>query len=258
LIDNRLDDIDYQRYFATRFVISTDYSSHLNYRGRDNGVSQQMLAPSLAFHHSSGFGVALSAALVDQTSNKLDDITLTANYEFFWGNILGVDLSYNHFWFNDSSKSAKSVFTNAVDASLTLNWPVLILGIDGGLAIGNASEFTLVTSASHPFEFPLTLYDKITIEPTLTAVIGEQNNTLTSLRAIKGPKGKKVIGTQTTTQAKNMFGILDYEASLPVTLEWGRVTIAPEFNYVMPVNVVDLSTKDPFVSFDLTVSIAIR
>ena len=258
LIDNRLDEIDYQRYFATRFDVSTDYSNHMNYRGRDNGVSQQLLAPSLSFHHSSGLGIALSAALVDQSSNQLDNIALTASYEFFLGSIFVVDLSYNHFWFSDSSKSEKSVFNNAVDASLTLNLPVLTLGLDGNLAMGSASEFTVAASASHSFEIPLTLYDKISIEPALTAVIGEQNSALTTLRAIKGPKGKKVIGTQTLTQTNNMFGILDYEVSIPVTIEWGRVTMAPQLTYIALVNVVDLSTRDPFVSFDLTVSVAIR
>lgn len=38
----------------------------------------------------------------------------------------------------------------------------------------------------------------------------------------------------------------------------GRVTLVPDFRYIVPVNVIDLSTKDAFVSIDFTISVAIR
>ena len=71
LIENRLDEIDYQRYVATRLTIATGYSSHTTYRGRDNGVPQQMIAPSLSFHHSSGFGIEVSTFWLDQTPKQM-------------------------------------------------------------------------------------------------------------------------------------------------------------------------------------------
>lgn len=154
LIENHLADIDYQRYVATRFVVSTGYSSHTTYRGRDNGVRQRMLAPSIAFHHSSGFSVDVSTSFLDQTPGRLDDITLSANYEFTLGSLIGVALSYSHLWFSDSSRSSKFVFKNALGANLSLNWLLLTLGVDGDLAIGSASEFTVAASASRSFEIP--------------------------------------------------------------------------------------------------------
>jgi hypothetical protein len=252
LIENRLNEIDYQRYVAARLTVSTGYSSHTTYRGRDNGVLQQMIAPSLGFHHSSGFGIEVSTYWLDQTPTRWDDITVSASYEFTLGNNIGGALSYSHFWFSDSSRRSEAVFKNAFGASLSLSWSVLSLSVDGDLATGAASEFTLAVSASHGFEIPLTLYNTISIEPTLTATIGEQNSSLTILRT-KGVKRKKIIGIE--TQTNTVFGILDYEISLPVTIVLGPVTLSPSVNYVMPLNVIDESTTSAFVNFEFSVSL---
>jgi hypothetical protein len=250
LIENRLNEIDYQRFVATRLTVAAGYSSRTTYRGRDNGLPQQMISPSLAYHHKSGFGIEVSTFWLDQTPKRWDDVAASVGYEFNIGSILGGNLSYSHFWFSDSSRSAKSVFRNDFGASLSLNLPVLSLFVDGDIATGDASEFTLAVSASHEFEIPLTLYNNITIAPALTAIVGEQNSTLTTLR--KGPKGKKVVGVQ--TQTSNTFGILDYELSLPVTIVLGPLTISPSVNYIMPLNVIDQSSTKSFVDFECGIS----
>ncbi len=252
LIENRLNEIDYQRYVATRLTVSAGYSSRTTYRGRDNGLPQQMISPSLAFHHKSGFGIEVSTYWLDQTPKRWDDVAASVSYEFTVGSLLGGELFYSHFWFSDSSRSAKSVFKNDFGASLSLNWPVLTFSVDGDLATGDASEFTLAVSASHEFEIPLTLYNTISFAPALTAIIGEQNSTLTTLR--KGPKGKKIVGVQ--TQTSNTFGVLDYEASLPVTIVLGQFTLSPSVIYIVPLNVVDQSTTKSFVDFEIGVSLA--
>ena len=252
LIEHRLDEIDYQRYVATRLAVAAGYSSRATYRGRDNGVHQQMINPSLAYHHKSGFGIEVSTSWLDQTPKRWDDVAASASYEFTVGSLLGGELFYSHFWFSDSSRSAKSVFKNDFGCGLTLNWPVLSFSVDGDLATGDASEFTLAASVSHEFEIPLTLYDKISLEPTLTGIIGEQNSTLTTLR--KGPKGKRIVGVQ--TQSSSTFGILDYEASLPVTVVLGPLTLSPSVVYIVPMNVIDTSTAKAFIDFEFGVSLA--
>lgn len=252
LMENRLNELDYQRYVATRLTISAGYSSHSTYRGRDNGVKQQMIAPSISFYHSSGFGLEVSTYWLDQTPKRWDDVAASITYEFTVGSFLGGELSYSHFWFSDSSLSAKSVFKNSIGASLSLNSPVLLLSVGGDLAIGNASEFTMTLSASHEFEFPLTLHNNISLGPAVRAVIGEQNSELTTLR--KGPKWRKVVGVQ--TQTSNTFGILDYEVSFPLTIVLGTLTLSPSVVYVAPMNVIDASTAKAFVDFEFAISLA--
>jgi hypothetical protein len=255
LIESRLEEIDYQRYDATRLIVSTGYSSHSTYRSRDNGVLQQMIAPSLRFQHSSGFGIEVSTYWLDQTPKRWDDVAASVSYEFTAGSLVSGGLSYSHFWFSDSSRSSQSVFRNAFGASLWLNWPVVSLSVNGDLATGDASEFTAAVSASHAFEIPLTLYNRISIEPKITATIGEQNSSLTILRT-KGLKKKRIIGTE--IQSNTMFGILGYEMSVPVTVDLGPVTLSPSVCYVKPLNVIDESTTKAFFKFEFGASLAIR
>jgi hypothetical protein len=255
LIEHRLGEIDYQRYEATRLTISTGYASHTVYRGRDNGVAQQMIAPSVEFHHASGFGIVASTSWVDQEAKSWDGAAASAMYQFTIGGVFGGGLSYSHFWFSDSSLSSKAVFKNAFGANASLSFPLVSLSLDADLATGSASEFTLSASVSHTFGVPLTLYNDISFQPTLTAIVGEQNSTLTTIRT-KGAKAKKVAGA--TTQTSNSFGILAYEFSLPVTVNLGPVTLAPSLVYTLPKNVIDLSTTSPFFDFELVVSLAIH
>ena len=255
LIDHRLDEIDVQRYRASRFIVSTGYSSHNSYRGRDNSIPQQMILPTIEYRHSSGLSIAASTFWFDKTPKKWSDFLLSAGYNSTIGNVVDVSVSYTHFWFSDSSKTARSVFTDEASAGLSIDWPVLSLGTNASLDIGSANEFTLMTSASHSFEIPLSLYNRITIEPMVTATVGQQNSELTILRR-KSAKGKKVVGIQ--TQVNNSFGILDYEATLPVTIELGQVTLAPALTYIIPLNVVDQSTASGFFDFDLTISLSLR
>jgi hypothetical protein len=255
LIERRLDEIDFELYTASRFVVSTGYSSHNSYRGRDNGTIQQMVAPMIEYCHSSGLSIAASTAWLDKTSKHWGDFLLSAAYNMTLGNSVHVSVSYAHFWFSDSSKTAKSVFTGEASAGLSVDWPVLSPGVTASLDIGSSNEFTLMIFISHSFEIPLSLYRKISIEPRITAAVGEQNSELTILRT-KGAKGKRVVGTQ--TQVKNSFGILDYEVALPLTIELGRVKFVPAMTYIIPLNVLDQSTASGFLNVDFTISLTIR
>jgi hypothetical protein len=255
LIERRVGEIDFQRYEATRVTVSTVYSSHAAYRGRDNGVKQQMIAPAVEFHHSSGFSIQVSTSWVDQTSQSWNGATASAGYEFMLGSVFGGGVSYSHFWFSDSSRSEEAVFKDAFDASFSVSLPFVYFSLQGDLATGTASEFTLTASMSHTFEIPLSLYNNITIEPAVAALLGGQNSTLTTLRTV-GAKGQKVVGV--SKQSRTTFSILDYQLSLPVTLNFGPVSIAPALIYTMPANVVDLSTSTSFLDFDLGVRVSFR
>jgi hypothetical protein len=255
LIENRLAHINFQRYSASRLTASISYSSRSIYRGRDNGLSQQMIAPVIALYHSWGFSAEISTYWLDQTPKQWDDLSVTAGYEFAIGGVFGGNVSYSHFWFSDSSRSSQSVFKNTFGAGLSLNLQAGSLSLDADLATGTASEFTLTAGATHEFEIPLSLYNTILFHPAVTAIIGEQNSSLTTLRT-KGAKGKKVVGIQ--TQTSSTFGILDYEMSLPCTLLLGPLTLSPSVTYVVPMNVIDESTATPFFVFSLGASITFR
>ena len=51
---------------------------------------------------------------------------------------------------------------------------------------------------------------------------------------------------------------LDYELSLPVTIELGLLTHVPSAMYIVPLNVLDASTKKSFINLEFALSLTIR
>jgi hypothetical protein len=237
LFDNRLGDIEVWRYGVSRLVLSSAYASHSSYRGRDNGLVDQSLSPSVTYRHSSGLSIQTSTYWQNNAGNRWDNFQLTGGYEFRISDVIGGSLSYSHFWFNDSSRSELSVFTDNTQAGFSFDWPVVSIAALGSMNFGTASEFTLTTSIAHNLEI-------------------QQNSELTTLLRTKA-KGKKAV-TTTQTKATSSFGILDYEISLPVTFELGPFTLVPSATYIVPLNVVDASTTKSFINLEFSISLTIR
>lgn len=258
LIDNRLNDIKVWRYGVSRFVFSSAYASHNAYRGRDNGFLQQSIAPSVMYRHSSGLSIQASTSWLDDARSQWDNFQLSGGYDFRVSEVIGGSLSYTHFWFSDSSKSELSVFTDNVEGGFSFDWPLVSISALGSMNFGKASEFTLITSISHDFEIPLSLYNRVVISPSVSSVLGQQNSDLTTLRTTKA-KGKKAsVTTSTQTKSVSTFSVLDYELSLPSSIELGPVTLAPSATYIIPLNVVDASTRKSFVNLEFSIFLTIR
>jgi hypothetical protein len=258
LVDNRLNDIEVWRYRVSRLVLSSAYASHNAYRGRDNGLLQQSFSPSVTYRHSSGFGIQASTYWLNDGGNRWDNVQLTGGYDFRLSGVIGGSLSYSHFWFNDSSKSELSVFTDNAQGGISLDWPALSIAALGSMNFGKATEFTLTTSISHDFEIPLTLYNKVTISPSFSWVLGQQNSDLTTLLTTKAKGRKAVAITSVQTKSTSTFSVLDYELSIPALIELGPVTVAPSATYIMPLNVVDASSRKSFVNLEFGIFFTIR
>jgi len=258
LIDNRLGDIEMWRYGVSRLVFSSAYASHSAYRGRDIGLVQQSISPSVTYRHSSGLNIQASTYWLNNAGNRWDNFQLTGGYEFRLSGVLGGSLSYTHFWFNDSSTSELSVFTDNAQAGFSFDWPAISIAALGSMNFGTATEFTLTTSISHNFEIPFSLYNKITVSPSFSWVLGQQNSELTSLLTTKGKGKKAAVTTSAQKSATSTFGVLDYEVSLPATIELGPVTLVPSATYIIPLNVVDASTRTSFINLEFGIFLTIR
>ena len=258
LIDNRLNDIEVWRYGVSRLVLSSSYASHSAYRGRDNGILQQSVGPSILYRHSSGFSLQAASSWLHGVQNRWDNVLVTGGYDFRLGSVVGGTLSYTHFWFSDSSKSEQSVFTDNAQAGISFDWPAVSVGVLGSMNFGKASEFTLAASVSHDFEIPLSLYDRITISPAVTWTLGQQNSDVTALLTTKAKGKKGAVTTSTQTKSISTFSLLDYEFSLPAIVELGPVTLVPSATYIVPFNVVDVSSKNPYVNIEFSLFFTIR
>jgi hypothetical protein len=261
MLDRRAEENEYAAAHSSRFVITGSYMSNVAYRGRDGGVKQSALSPQLAYKHRSGLFVAGSAAWLNNSVNGWDQRNIGAGYEFELGNHFAGAFSYTYFRFSDSSQLERAELTNSLDGELSLLTKPLNASIVLSLAFGTASEFTTEFSLSHEFDVDRFIgRAALSIEPTFTAIVGEQNSSLTQkrLKRVVTKKGKVATLVQSSTQTANYFGILDYEFAVPFVIAYMNATISPIFSYVIPINVVDASDTAPFFYFSFTASYAIR
>jgi hypothetical protein len=266
-IDHRSEEIESMEAHCNKIIVSMDGKNHTSFRGRDGGVSQASLNPSIALRLSSGIRFTLGAGWTEKPDFHLDNSSLGAAYDFSISPTAGASICYAYLWFSDSSTQNQSVFHHSIDGSIFFETPMINCGAGLGISIGPQIEYALSASISHSLPA-----GKFSIDPSLTISWGEQNSELVATRLAKATagnakgkgvgkgKGNSGGGQQsgsvlTTTKATNVFSVMSYEINLPVTIKIGRVLLTPSLTGVFPINVLDGSRETPFLTAGLTVTL---
>jgi hypothetical protein len=233
----------------SKISIEADYYNHFTYRGRDNGIYQNSYSPVISYDHPAGFGFLSAFYFANNTPKPLDEVDLIGYYSFDFSDNLTGAFYLTHYFFKDSSSNAKSALTNTLAGEVNFTYPYFnftpVLNLDFSK---NSSEFSLFLFASSP----ITLTDNFLsgsfgIEPSITVIYGQQNDAF--LTILKGKRGKIV----NAPKQKNVFGVMDYELSFPLVFSTRYFSVKPYFNYVIPLNVIDNSSKNPFFTFMLEI-----
>jgi hypothetical protein len=234
--------------------LDVTYDSHESYRGRDNGFNQYSIVPSLQYIHKSGLGAFIDLTYLSKAYNKLDGIDVGISYQTDISDAFSLDFSYTHFWFSDSSNQSRASLNNNIEGILTLNSKHLNSSITIDMDFGNSTKEinTLLYGGLPLILSEHVLKGSITFEPGLTLIYGEQNSSLVQRRRLKRGVILKVNKTKST------FGIMDYELGFPLTLETNHLILKPVFYLIIPVNVLDLSTKNNFGDFSLEITVPFK
>lgn len=235
---------------ANEIDISLTYDSHYSYRGRDDGIHEYAIAPSVQYQHKSGFGAFIDLEFLSKSPGNPDGVDGGISWQFDISDAFGIQLLYTHFLFTDSSKEERASLNNNFEAIFNLETKyyntnlTLDLDFGGGVREGSITWYNSlpVTLSEH------ILKGKLTFEPNLSFTIGEQNLFLIAKRKLK-PGDIKVKKSSST------FGIMEYEVGLPLTLETKYLIVKPVFYLIIPVNVLDLSTKSSFGDFSVEITV---
>jgi hypothetical protein len=251
LIDKKSEEMDSLEEHSNKLIVSIDGNSHASFRGRDGGISQGLLTPSITLRLLSGIRILSGAGWTGKPEFHRDDSYLGISYDFRVSPTLGAAIGYSYLWFADSSTQNQSVFHHSIDGALSLETSIVNLGTGIGIFIGSEVEFAVTASASR--NIPI---GKISIEPTLTISWGEQNGVLTAQRLLKtsqakgngkgkgngngiGNGGGQQSVVTTTTSPTNVFSIMSYEIHLPLNIKIGRLLLTPSVTGIFPSNVID-------------------
>ncbi len=235
----------------SKISIDAAYQNHVAFRGRDNGIYQNSFSPSFTFEHSSGLGASAIFYFVNKTQKVFDEFDLNAYFDFDITNNLNADISYTRYWFGDSSNNAKSVFQNTLSGDLTYDLDYVYFATSLFMDFsGSQSEFGILLGAAAP----VTLSEKfiggiLGTEPSIYATFGEQNSFF-----ISGRRNRR--GVTILAPGKNSsFGVMDYEITLPLIYTTKYLSVKPYATLIVPLNVLDNSTRNPFVNFAIEVSV---
>ena len=233
----------------SKISIEVDYYNHFTYRGRDNGIYQNSFSPAISYEHPVGLGILAAFYFANKTPKPLDEVDLSGYFSFDISDNVSGTFYLTHYFFHDSSSNAKSVLTNTLAGEVNFNYPYFnftpTLNLDFSK---NSSEFSLFLFASSPIILSDNFLNGIFgIEPAVTAIFGQQNDAF--LTQLRGKRGKIV----NAPKQKNVFGVMDYEISFPLIYTTKYFSVKPYFNYVIPLNVVDNSSKNPFFTFMLEI-----
>jgi hypothetical protein len=258
LMDNREGELDSLEAHSNKLQISTNANSTAHYHGHDGGVNQSVVSPQLSFRHSSGIKLALGTSWLDQQANHWDGTSLGLSYDFTISPVLGGSFGYTHFWFDSSSTQVQSSFNQSIVGELDLFTSIADFSFGGEINFDHQSEFDLTFTATHYWQFGRT----VTLAPLFAVSWGEQNLALIAkqiqkaqqLKA-KGKKSATKTATTTSTNKLNIFSILDYEISMPVSIRIGRIILTPSVTAVFPLAVFDNSRTLTFLNFGLTATV---
>lgn len=260
---------DYASYLldhASHLEIEAVYASQSSSRGRDNGISLASYNATATYQHNTGLFVAGSAGWTSQSDLNPDMGSLSAGYAFTISPMLAGSASYTHFWYSAGSPRPAAVTDQEVSGMLALSTTVLNAAgtlLDDYTA-GGGSEMTIELALSKDIDISEQAFGgTLKVSPTATATWGQQTERILQKR-VKRTQKKEIV--RTTGTPYDVFGIMDYELSLPLELMVGNFIVEPAIDWIMPVDVLnqktvlvkDPSSSSPFLSAGLTVSMIFR
>jgi hypothetical protein len=220
------------------FKLSTTYRSNAVYEGRKDSAVISYITPGISYVNKNGFNIAASLSYAPNPGiNQIDVVSIESEYEHKLNKSLQANFSASAFMYNPYSTAVKSETIGKIAAGFEYS-PKDIISVTASADMAVSKQLDVITTlaVNHPFYFGDTGHDW-SVLPTVSVISGTQNyyqNYYTNRRfnqLIRGHGNKKGNGRvlhiitqkQVTVVSKNDFAVLDYELSLPVTLDARKV-----------------------------------
>ncbi len=211
---------------SSNFIIRIDYYNRTLSSGRDLGVEQYSLAPSLTYNHRSGISASLIGSYysVDEPHYNMTDANINYSNFFKFNDNWAYSLSYDHYFYHPDSAS---VLTNNIGLSTSYSVGKFSANLSYGLSFGgNETGNSLSPGFSGFFIIRnVGFIDKIEFLPSISATLGTSNITFRKFNATHFQKGHKGITYQEAKSIRNsefgklIFDFFDFKNNNPKSTE---------------------------------------
>ncbi|MEM7549744.1 MAG: hypothetical protein AAF363_08720 [Bacteroidota bacterium] len=180
---------DLDKLYSSQLTLRLSYSTDVSSAGRDFNINQNGFIPTISYYHKSGVFAEVSGNIYSDLEPSYSFTTVTTGYSGFIGEKWSYLISYDHFFYNESSSESVvpridslsfevpefNDLTNSINLSTYYEWKPFTLGIDYSFLFGSNTANRLIPSISAEIQLPkLWLFDKITFLPSVAMITGNQ------------------------------------------------------------------------------------
>jgi hypothetical protein len=238
LLENKEKEIEAQ----PRLCVGVYYINKVNYRGRDFGINQYGIQPTINYRTSKGLSLFTTGYYWSGMPTKWAKTDLGIEYEKQVTKRLGLTLGYERWFFTNGTKEDRKQLNNFTELYLSYDLDIINIGSGFYYMFGTKKSYLIDLEISSYFEARRKLgADKIIFEPVFRMMWGNQFITLGSINSV-------------SYSNNNFFGILDYEAGAQLTYKIKNFEFKPVYNFAYPVNGTAEQSVRPFSYFTFTIN----
>ena len=257
-------------YSMSALSVRAGYISNITNAGRDMGIEQFGFSGGISYYHKSGFFGDISGFWNSDLVPAFNPLVTTAGYMLSSIPKFSLTASYDHYFYFSGSDSLGYYFpfTNSLNISPYLDLKFLSVGVNYSFLFGDQTAHRIrpdiygIISINH-----VGFIDKIQFLPGVSMYWGNQDvitqNTqylnlkdfirkvgFNRFRILYSQYGDTLLQYIYQEEVNNVFGLLNYNFSLPVNFYIGNFTLSCSYFYNIPVALpgeqIDLSPNSYF------------
>jgi len=230
----------------TKLEISVEGLSNAIYAGRNFGVDQSGLNPSITFNHKSGFNLSVYSYGMSKTPGLIQETDLGISYSWHLSSHINITPGYSYI-FNRTDSA--NILNNNINVNTGLELSFISISNYFAFSFGKSTALYDELSASKYFSLLSKAGINVSLSPTFVWVLGTKQALATIAHGKTSYKTKvgkgisngngHVHSTTTTTSVDttNQFMSFSYDFMLPVTLTVKNLAFSVIPHYDIPVNI---------------------
>lgn len=227
-----------------QFKISANYNTGLNYFGRTDSLRSSGFFPMAELWFTPNFYVNAAPVFVNNAVQNFEyaGTVATLGYQSVsdkW--IAGVYVTKP--FYKESSELVQSALKAQSGASFTYRNPVVNLTAGGDVKFSDKVDYGATGGLDHIIRIETKNNSVVVIDPSVYAYAGTQNFQRTYYK--KNNSGFLLFprNNQQVTEEVSRFGILAYEASVPVIYVKGNIMLMATPSYIVPQNLITVADR---------------
>ena len=190
LLISLVESLDYlDEINKSQITLRLSYSSDVSSAGRDFNINQNGFTPTISYYHKSGAFAEVGGNVYSDLDPSYSFTTLTGGYSGFLGEKWSYLISYDHFFYNESSPVQNDLtddslifeitdfndLTNSINLSGYYEWKPFTFGLDYSFLFGESTAHRIIPSITAEVKLPKLLsFDRISLLPSFSLVAGNQ------------------------------------------------------------------------------------